>query len=739
MPMRVRLFPVLCAGLAFISAASATEGMWQPRQVPEIATALREAGLAIEPSAMNTLSQYPANAIVSLGGCTASFVSPNGLVVTNHHCAYGAIQFNSTAERNLLERGFLATGASEEPPGDPALRVYVTEDIRDVTADIAAATTKAGTDGRATYDAIDRATRKLVRACEADGTHRCEVAVFHGGTEYNLIRQLEIRDVRLVYAPPEAIGKFGGDVDNWMWPRHTGDFAFLRAYVSRSGRPAPYHADNVPYRPKSWLKINAKGLAAGDFTMLMGYPGRTNRWRLAEELDDAISWQFPMTIETYSDLIAQIESASRGRPDAAVKYAAVLAGLRNTLKNYQGQLAGFARWGSVATKRAQEARMAAWLRAKNDTDTERAISDLRALLAQGRSTREGAWLFSLIAPNTTERSARFNREGSLVSAALDIYRTAVEGDRPDSQRELGYQDRDMARVKARLATFPRRFDAQVDRALLDYRVRRYAALPAASRVPEFDAWLGISGDRPDLSGVAAKLDAFYAGTKLADDATRMSWYAKPRQAIEASDDTALQLAVAIYPAIARFEGTWKAGVGTDEKLRPRYMHALIEFLRSEGRAVYPDANGTLRVTYGHVRGYSPADAVTYAPFTTLAGIAAKTTEKAPFNTPLAAREAIAAKRIGSYASAAIGDVPVNFLSDLDITGGNSGSPTLDKNGDLVGLAFDGNWESVASNWLFNPVVSRTIHVDVRYMLWVMDEVDHAERLIEEMGLTPASN
>ena len=227
---------LLVASLLFAMAgtASAVEGMWQPAQLPSIAAQLREQGLKLDPSQLTDLTGPTMGAVVSLGFCTASFVSPQGLIVTNHHCAYGAIQYNSTDKRNLIRDGFLAKSMAEELPGDPNLRVYVTEEIRDVTDRIRAKITP-GSGGAALYDAIDTAEKKLVADCEKPGNLRCNVASFHGGASYQLVRQREIKDVRLVYAPPASIGKFGGDVDNWMWPRHTGDFSFLRAYVSKSG------------------------------------------------------------------------------------------------------------------------------------------------------------------------------------------------------------------------------------------------------------------------------------------------------------------------------------------------------------------------------------------------------------------------------------------------------------------------------------------------------------------------
>jgi hypothetical protein len=733
--MQRRLVPLAILLSATSAPASAAEGMWQPRQLPAIAERLSAAGYRDDPAAIADLARYPMDAVVAISGCSASFVSPQGLVATNHHCAYGTIQYNSTGERNLLRDGFLAADLAAELPGDPNQRVWVTDRITDVSAQVRRAVGRAR-DSRSAWDAYEGEAKRLVRACESEGPYRCEIYTFHGGAEFNLIRQLEIKDVRLVYAPAGSIGKYGGDIDNWMWPRHTGDFAFLRAYVAPDGRPAPYAKENVPYRPKSFLRIDADGVAEGEYVMVAGYPGRTNRWRLAEELDDAIGWSMPTLAESNRELIRIIEDATRGRPDAAVRYAAALAGLNNTMKNIEGQLEGFRRGGGVAAKRAREAAWLARIDARGDADARSALDALRAELARARERRERDLRFGLIAPPNLPGAPRFNREGSPVAAAIDLYRLALERRRPDARREAGYQLRDEPRIRARLEMFERRFDEATDRALFEHRLRRYAALPAQRRVPELDAWLGIRGDAPDLSGLPAKLDAFYAGLTLDDRAQRLALLDAPPARIEASGDSALSLAVALLPALQRIEAEAEAQLGAELRLRTVVLESQIAFEASQGRVLYPDANASLRVTYGNVVGYRPRDGVQHLPFTTLAGVAAKATGVDPFDAPPAQLQAIAAGRGARHRDAALGDVPVNFLADLDITGGNSGSPTLNADGELVGLVFDGNWESVSSNWVFDAALTRSIHVDIRYMLWVMSEVDHADHLLRELSVAP---
>ncbi len=723
--MHLRMLSAALAAALLSTAASADEGMWQPKQMPELATQLKARGLQMDPAALSNLAAKPLDAVISLGGCTASFVSPQGLAVTNHHCGYGAIQYNSTPERDLLATGFVAKDLASELPADPTARIYVTQDISDVTAKINHGL-DAGMDGKARFDAIDDRSKALVAACEQPGSLRCAVYNFNGGLQFSLIRQLEIKDVRLVYAPPESIGKFGGNEDNFEWPRHTGDWSFLRAYVGKDGKPAAYSKDNVPFQPKSWLTVSQEGLKAGDYVMVTGYPGSTNRYRLADEVNDAISWEYPLLVGYLKDYLATINRTTQHDKAAALKYASTIAGLNNAMKLFQGQLDGFAKMHDpVGMKRARENELKTWLgkRGAQGKAQSQAIGALEQELAAERGTRErDQWFNSVIG-------------GGLTGVAVELYRHAIEQAKPDAERESGFQDRDAARNEGRLRALDKRYDPRVDQALMALRLQRYASdVPAAQRVPELDAWLGIGAGERSIPGLDAKLDALYAGTRLGNVDTRLQLFGSDAAAIESSRDTALQFAGKVMPAILRLERERQARSGRISALRPQYMQAMIDFNQSQDKPVYPDANSSLRITFGTVRGYSPRDGEQMIPFTTLDGIVAKTTGKDPFISPKAELDAIAAKKGPQYRDEVLGDVPVNFLSDVDTTGGNSGSPTLNAKGELVGLLFDGNYESLSADWIFNPKLTRSIHVDARYMRWVMDEVDHADRLLVEMGL-----
>ena len=699
--------------------AQAGEGMWVPQQLPEIAGPLKKAGLKLSPQQISDLTGDPMGAVVALGGCTASFVSPNGLVVTNHHCAYGAIQLNSTAENNLIKNGFNAPTTADEVSAGPNARVFVLDEITDVTKDAKAAIAAAGDDALARTKALEAFEKKLIADCEAEAGFRCRLYSFSGGNTYRLFKNLEIKDVRLAYAPPGSVGKFGGDIDNWMWPRHTGDFAFYRAYVGKDGKPAAFSKDNVPYRPKHWLKFADQPLGAGDFVMVAGYPGSTNRYALAAEFDNTAQWTYPTIARHYKNQIAMVEAAGKQNADIQVKYAATMAGWNNTSKNYDGQLEGFKRIDAAGQKQREEAAVLGWLKgqgAKGQSALD-AHAKLLDLLEQSKATRDRDLTLAL-----------FNNT-AMLGSATQLYRLSIEREKPNAERESGYQERDLPAIEGGLKQLERRYVAAMDRQLQEYWLNEYIKLPADQRVAAVDAWLGGN----DAAAVKRALDRL-AGTKLGSTEERLKWFAADRKAFEASNDPAIQYAVAVMPTLLKLEQERKTRAGENLAARPVYLQALADYKKSQGEFVYPDANLSLRITFGNVMGYAPKDGVEYTPFTTLEGVVAKETGQDPFDSPKALLDAVAAKRYGGLEDKRIGSVPVNYLSDLDITGGNSGSPVLDAHGKLVGLAFDGNWESVSSNWVFDPKMTRMIAVDGRYLRWIMQEVYPAPQLLKEMNV-----
>ncbi|MGY0503707.1 S46 family peptidase [Luteimonas sp. e5] len=705
----------LAAGTA--TPVAADEGMWLPMQLPEIQQQMKAAGFKGDPARMADVTKPPLAAVVKAGGATGSFVSPNGLILTNHHVAFGVIQYNSSPQRDLIGEGFVASDMAAELPANPDFRVLVTTGFEPITERILAAA--AGKQGREYFDAVDAASKAAVRECEADAGHRCSVANMYYGTDFYLVRQLELRDIRLVYAPPRDIGNYGDEIDNFMWPRHSGDFTFLRAYVAPDGTPAAYSPGNVPYRPPAHLQVSTAAVKDGDYAMLAGYPGITFRHRSAAEFASQIEWQLPSRIALFEGLLEDIAGAAPEGSEAAVKYASQVQSFKNTLKRAQGELEGLRRSDAVRVRREDEAAMLAWLARQPDADATRAdIEQLQAVLAGASAMRERDQLLNMVIARS-----------QLLNSAVTLQRLALERGKPDAERQSGYQQRDEALIEGRLRQVQRRYDAAVEKAIVMNLLKGYYALPSAQRIAEVDAVFGA-----DAKAAQARLDALYADTRLGDEAERLRWMQADAAALSASRDPLLAAAGTLLPAILRLEDEAKAREGDLLRLRPAYMRALIGYRHSQGRAVYPDANSTLRVSYGRVQSLNPRDAVEYVPLTTVQGILEKHTGTDPFNAPQALREAIARGDFGNTADPLLKTQTVNLLTNLDTTGGNSGSPVLDAQGRLIGINFDSNWESVSASWMFDSRYKRAVHVDARYMRWLMDKVYPAHWLLQEMGL-----
>ena len=720
---------LLAAAALAATSTHADEGMWMPKQLPHIAKALKAGGLALDPAKLKELTDFPMGAVVSLGGCTASFVSPQGLAVTNHHCAYGSIQYNSRPDRDLLKKGFYAATLADELPAAPGSRMYVTVDMKDVSAEVLNDKTRALT-GKARTDAIEATEKQLVAACEADKGHRCNVYSFFGGLQFQLIKQLEIRDVRLVHAPATGVGLFGGDADNWVWPRHTGDYSFYRAYVGPDGKPADYSKDNKPYTPRHHLQVaspKASPLNEGDFVMVAGYPGRTNRHRLPTEVDFAFGWQQPTQTRLMGESIDIIKAETAGRREGEIKMASRMQGLQNYYKNLTGQQQSYEGSDILARKQAGFDQLKAWVNA-DAKRRERYGADLAAtesLIAERQATARAEMLLSFSSP-------------ALLTSARQLYEAAVQRAKPDAERKSGYQERDAARLRAAQQTLERRYDEQTDKRLVAHFLAQYLAQPATSLNA---AWLDAFGLKAgqDEAAVRTQLDKLYAASKLADTPTRLGWLGKDAAAFQASDDAFIKLAVALHADDERRETRDKELAGKLQKAYAGVQQAMIDYHASRGEAVYPDANSTLRISYGKVQGRTPgADGSTWTAFTTLRGIVAK--HRGPdeaggeFNAPAEQLAAIKARNFGNYYVKSLDSVPVNFLSTLDTTGGNSGSPVLNKKAELVGLLFDGTLDAVISDWDFNPRMVRSICLDARYMLWQMSTVDKTTRLLEEMSV-----
>jgi hypothetical protein len=721
--------------------ARADGGMWMPKQIPDLAPRLRELGFEGDPRAFADLTGQPMGAVVSLGGCSASFVSPDGLLATNHHCVQGALQHNSTPQRNLIEEGYVARTRGDELWNGPGSRVYVTVSFKDVTSAVMGALDpKLGDAARGRL--IEQRVKQETARCERAGL-RCTVASFFEGAAYYAIGQLELEDVRLVYAPQGNVGNFGGETDNWMWPRHSGDFALYRAYVGRDGKPAPHSKDNVPYRPTRFLKVSPAGASAGELVLVAGYPGRTFRLRTTAEVSHLLEWAYPKTVSRYGEMLAILAELSKGSPDTAIKVNSLVRGLANTKKNYEGVMAGAKKDGLLERKAAAERELAAWIAAdpRRQTEYGDVLAGLDAVQRTRALTRDRDSAFYAL--HVASGSIEATRPYSLLSAARTLVRLGEERKKRDADRHPEFQERNWARIREGMERLEKALDLRADRALLRRAAREAAALAEGQRITPLDEAAGLAPGLPPAEAEAridAWLEKLYAGTRLQDQGLRVSLLERSGKQLALVDDAMLKLAAALAAFERLVEEDAYARDGARSRVAPRYARALLE---KTGGLVAPDANSTLRVTYGQVKGVSPRDGLAYLPQTTLAGVLAKHVPgDEDFDVPAPVREAIerqhARKEPGPFVDPKLGDVPVNFLSDVDTTGGNSGSAVMNGRGELVGLLFDGTYETIASDFLFDPIRTRSISVDSRYLLWSLTEVAKASHLVDELGVRAAS-
>lgn len=702
------------------SLATADEGMWLPEQLPEMADQLTEMGLEIPASQLADTAAAPLGAIVSLGEyCSASFLSPDGLVGTNHHCVSGLLQFNSDAEHNRAIDGYVAADRAGELSGGPTARMYVVDGITDVTEQVKKGVrqTRRNTPAKDTarYEAIEAAKKSLIAECEAQPNHRCLVASYYGGQQYRLISRLEIQDVRIVYAPPDSVGNYGDEQDNWMWPRHSGDFSLVRAYVAPDGSSAPYSEDNVPYKPPHHLQIDPDGVQDGDFVMVAGYPGSTYRYRTARSLTFAAETSYPFGVELAEDILEILRAESEKSEDAAARLRSPIGQVGNGLKYRQGNLDAFTGTDVVADKQAAWDELEAWV-AADPVDTKifgPVLEELDALQAAS----ESRYLQEVTLGYATWLAKD-------LSNAHRIYRWSLEQQKPDLERDRGFQERDRQRLEARFAQQEQTMWRPADRELLKMMLGRLDALPAELHIEALDAFVASHG------GIDGTLEVLYADAALLDAAKWTALLDASPDELRDSANPWMQLSVAIEDGfLAANRAASEAERGAKLRLSPLYMEALLQ----SREQVYPDANNTLRVTVGHVKGYSPRDAVWHEPNTTVSGMVAKAGEW-PYNAPATLLTAAEQDRTASpWYDEGLGDVPVNFLSTLDSTGGNSGSATLNAQGQMVGFLFDGNYEAMSADWVFDPVLTRSIHVDIRYALWVL-QADGAGHIVDELDI-----
>ena len=695
---------------------SGDEGMYPLSEILKLD--LRAKGLAIPPEEIFSPDRPSlVYAIVSVGA-TGSFVSPNGLFLTNHHVAFSAVQAASTPERDYLTDGFLAGSRAEEIQAR-GMTARITESFRDVSADVLAAV-KPGMPLAERTKAVEKRMKEIVATAEkANPGKRAEVSEMFLGKSYVLFLFTFLKDIRIAYVPPRGIGEFGGETDNWMWPRHTGDFAFLRAYAAPDGSPADFSPKNVPFKPKRFLKVDPAGLAEGDFMFLLGYPGRTYRHYPAAYLAYEEDFRLPYVADWYGRQIDIMEKAGAGDSAAALKLSSRIKSLANTRKNYRGKLKGMKKIGIVAAKAAEEKGLEAFLAA--DTKRQAAFGDVLAglgkIYAEMRGRGDAELVLEYLRTNTT-----------LLGFGWTIHEAAIERRKPDLEREASYMDRNWEQTKQRLLLAQRNFDASSDKAILKELLLRALRLEGPNRIAGLEA---LFPGKPSEAAIEPFLAKAYAETKLADAGMLSDFLGRTPDGMKAANDPFLALAAAIAPATFEVRERQKARKGALDGLFARLSDARELFL---GKAFIPDANGTLRLTFGRVKGYSPADAVYNPPFTTLAGVLEKTTGEAPFNAPPGLASLRKARDFGRFAHPLLKDIPVCVLYDADTTGGNSGSPVLNARGELVGINFDRTYDATINDYAWSEGYSRSIGVDIRYVLWLTQKFARADFLLEEMGI-----
>jgi hypothetical protein len=706
----------LAALAVVLAVAAAEEGMWPASELGRLGLNAKGLEIAVEdiykPGGIGLV-----HAVVQVGA-TGSFVSPEGLILTNHHVAFGAAQAASTTARDYVRDGFLARTRAEEIEAK-GMTARITESFHDVSADVLGAV-KPSMAPEARTQAVQRKIKEIVaRAEKANPGKRAEVSEMFAGKAYVLFLFSYLKDIRLVYVPPRSIGEFGGEVDNWMWPRHTGDFSFLRAYAAPDGSPADFSPANVPYRPKKFLKVAPEGAAEGDFVFLLGYPGRTYRHRTSHYLAYEQDLRMPDIADWYEWQIGLMEKMGEGDRAVALKHSARIKGLANTMKNYRGKLQGMARVGIVDAKRREEKALQAWIDA--DPVRQKRAGDLLARFAsiydEMRESHDLGQVLSYLRSHV-----------NLLSWAATVYEASIERAKKDLEREPAYMDRNFDQTRRRLALGLANYHQPTDKAVLEALILRAIKSPEIRRIAPF-AEVAAAGD----PARAAKelVERLYSGTRMGDPGFVKEAWTKSRQELEALGDPVLELAAALHPLRKEMQARSEAWTG---RLDP--MYAELQDLKAGflGRDFVPDANSTLRMTFGRIKGYSPRDAVYYSPVTTLDGVLEKTTGRPPFDTPAKLFDLRRAEDFGPYRPEGLPSVPACILYDADTTGGNSGSPVLNARGELVAVNFDRTYEATINDYAWNADYSRSIGVDIRYVLWVTQKFAGAEFLLEEMGV-----